>query len=148
MMADGNLLDVFDAVLRNDLSSFLQKCFQTVDAGSRYRHNWHIDAIAYHLEQVERGEITRLIITMPPRSLKSISASVAFPAWLLGRNPRKRILAVSYAESLAEKFALDCQKVMQSGWYRSCFPRARIAKDGAHAAIMRRPSGEGGTPRL
>lgn len=128
MAADRDLLNVFEAILRNDLSSFLQKSFQAVDPGGAYRHNWHIDAIAHHLEQVERGEITRLIITMPPRSLKSISASVGFPAWLLGRNQRKRILAVSYAESLAEKFALDCQKVMQSAWYRSCFPGTRIAK--------------------
>ena len=128
MISDCDTLDLFNAVLRNDLSSFLQKCFQAVDAGSTYSHNWHIDAIAHHLEQVERGKITRLIITMPPRSLKSISASVAFPAWLLGRNPRKRILAVSYSESLAEKFARDCQTVMNSSWYRLCFPATKIAK--------------------
>ncbi|MGM0743417.1 MAG: phage terminase large subunit, partial [Pseudomonadota bacterium] len=128
MSTDANLLEVFEAALRNNLSAFLQKCFQTVDAGSRYQHNWHIDAIAHHLEQVERDEITRLIITMPPRSLKSISASVAFPAWLLGRNPKKSILAVSYSESLAEKFAVDCQKVMQSAWYQSCFPGTRISR--------------------
>ena len=128
MTADCEILDQFGALLRDDLSSFLQKCFQAVDGGSTYSHNWHIDAIAHHLEQVERGEITRLIITMPPRSLKSISASVAFPAWLLGRNPRKRILAVSYSESLAEKFARDCQSVMQSAWYRLCFPGTRIAQ--------------------
>lgn len=121
-------LAAFDAMLRMDLSAFIQKSFDTVDPGSPYRHNWHIDAIAYHLEQVERGKINRLIITMPPRSLKSISASVAFPAWYLGRHPKKRILAVSYAESLSEKLALDCQKVMQAPWYQNCFPGTRISK--------------------
>ncbi|MGG7645470.1 phage terminase large subunit [Rhodovulum sp. YNF3179] len=128
MTPDETLHDVFGALLRNDLSSFIQKSFEAVDPGSTYLHNWHIDAIAHRLAQVERGEITRLVITMPPRCLKSISASVAFPAWLLGRNPRKRVLAVSYADSLAEKFALDSQKIMQSGWYRSCFRGTRIAK--------------------
>jgi hypothetical protein len=66
-------------------SSFIQRSFATVDPGSSYSHNWHIDAIAYQLERIARGEIRRLIITMPPRSLKSISASIAFPAWILGR---------------------------------------------------------------
>lgn len=72
--------------------------------------------------------ITRLIITMPPRSLKSIAASVAFPAWLLGRKPNLRILAVSYAETPAEKMALDCMKVIESQWYREAFPGTRLAR--------------------
>ena len=48
---------------------------------------WHIEAIAWQLERVRRGEIRRLIINMPPRSLKSIAASVAFPAFVLGHDP-------------------------------------------------------------
>lgn len=118
----------FAVLLRKDLSSFIQRAFVTVDPGSRYSHNWHIDAIAHVLERVARGEITRLIITMPPRSLKSIAASVAFPAWLLGHNPRQRVLAVSYAEALSEKLALDCLKVLKAPWYRDVFPSASVAK--------------------
>ncbi|WP_433989466.1 hypothetical protein SuNHUV7_41060 (plasmid) [Pseudoseohaeicola sp. NH-UV-7] len=128
MANDLNPVDVFNAVLRQDLSSFIQRVFATVDPSSAYQHNWHIDAIAHQLERIERGEITRLIITMPPRSLKSIAASVAFPAWLLGRNPRKRVLAVSYAEGLSEKLAMDCLKVLDSPWYKECFPATRIER--------------------
>lgn len=65
---------------------------------------------------------------MPPRSLKSIAASVAFPAWLLGQDARRRILAVSYAEALFEKLALDCLKLIEAPWYREAFPLVRIAK--------------------
>jgi len=64
---------------------------------------------------------------MPPRSLKSIATSIAFPAWLLGHNPQMSVLAVSYSESLAEKVERDCQKVLNARWYRACFPRARIS---------------------
>lgn len=128
MANDLDLVRVFNALMRQDLSSFIQRVFKTVDPGSTYHHNWHIEAIAHHLERVERGEITRLIITMPPRSLKSIAASVAFPAWLLGRNPRKRVLAVSYAEGLSDKLALDCLKVLDAPWYKACFPATRIAR--------------------
>lgn len=128
MANDFDRVAVLNAILRKDLSSFIQRSFSTVDPGTTYLHNWHIDAIAFQLERVERGEITRLIITMPPRSLKSISASVAFPAWVLGRNPHKKIVAVSYAEGLSEKLALDCMKVLNAPWYQACFPQTRIAK--------------------
>lgn len=128
MTNDLNKVDAFNALMRQDLSSFIQRVFATVDPGSTYHHNWHIDAIAHQLERIERGEITRLIITMPPRSLKSIAASVAFPAWLLGRDPRLRVLAVSYAEGLSEKLALDCLKVLEAPWYKACFPATRIGK--------------------
>lgn len=67
-------------------------------------------------------------MTMPPRSLKSIAISVAFPAWLLGRDPRLRIMAVSYSEGLAEKLASDCLKVIDAPWYREAFPATRIAR--------------------
>ena len=119
--------DILAVLLRQDLSGFIQRSFATVDPGTEYRHNWHIDAIACQLERVARGEIRRLIITMPPRSLKSISASIAFPAWFLGRDPTKRILAVSYSETLAEKLAGDCIKVLRSKWYGESFPMTRIS---------------------
>ena len=72
-----------NALLRQDLASFIHKTFQTV-SGEDYLSNWHIDAIAYQLVCCFKGDIKRLIITMPPRYLKSISASVAFPAWVTG----------------------------------------------------------------
>jgi len=128
-MNDLNRTDAFAVLLRYDLSSFIQRSFGSVDPGAQYKHNWHVDAIAYQLERISCGESKRLIITMPPRSLKSISASVAFPAWVLGRDPKKRVLAVSYSESLAEKLAFDCMKVMYSHWYQQSFPLARIARN-------------------
>lgn len=122
---------LLDAVLRSRLSAFTQKCFNEVSGGQCYQHNWHLDAIAWHLEEVARGNIRRLLITIQPRSLKSISASVAFPAWLLGRNPGERIVCASYASELAIKHANQCRKVMKSNWYRRLFPQTRLdpAKD-------------------
>ena len=67
-----------------------------------------------------RGEIKRLIINMPPRSLKSISASVAFPAFVLGRDPTSRFICVSYSGDL--KHSNDFRAVVEAPWYRSAFP--------------------------
>ena len=116
-------------LLRKDLASFIQKAFYTVSPYRSYQPNWHIAAIAWHLEQCLKGNIKRLIITVPPRHLKSISASVAFPAWALGHDPSLRIIAASYAADLARKHALDCRAVLQAPWYRRVFPRTRLHPD-------------------
>ncbi|MFC6637159.1 hypothetical protein [Sulfitobacter sediminilitoris] len=136
---------LFEALMRRDLSSFIQRSFLTVDPGSQYLHGWHVDAIAHKLQQVAAGQIKRLVITMPPRSLKSIAASVAFPAWLLGRDPRLRVLAVSYGEGLSEKLAMDCMKVIEAPWYRACFPRTRIARGRGARSDFETTRGGGGS---
>ena len=118
--------DILDAALREDLACFIEKAFGTVD-GSTYLANWHIEAIAHQLQQAYRGEVKRLIITMPPRSLKSICASVAFPAWVLGRDPTRKIIAASYSQDLTNKHARDCRAVMESPWYAGAFPETRIS---------------------
>ncbi len=117
-----------DLVLRNDLSAFIQKTFQTLAPGQRYHDNWHIQAMAWGLQQTASGNVKRLLITLPPRNLKSISA-VAFTAWELGRDPSKRIVCASYSADLASKHAQDCRAVMESDWYRRIFPRTRINKN-------------------
>ncbi len=114
------------ALLRNDLMAFTQRCFQTVVPGQEFLPNWHIGAITHQLERVRRGETRRLIITLPPRNLKSICASVAFPAFVLGHDPSARIACASYAQDLTAKHARDCRIVMESVWYKQLFPRTRL----------------------
>jgi predicted phage terminase large subunit-like protein len=115
-----------DAILRNDLQGFIEKTFHTVVPGQTYLPNWHIDVVAYHLMLCARGGIKRLAITLPPRHLKSICASVAYPAWLLGQDPTNRIISVSYSSELAGKHMLDFRSVLESPWYRGLFPKTRI----------------------
>jgi hypothetical protein len=120
---------VLAAALRRDVGTFVVRVFQTVSPGDQYRHNWHIDAIIYALMQVHTGENRRVIITQPPRSLKSICTSVAFVAWSLGHNPSKRFACVSYSQELAGTFARQFRIVVTSHWYRALFPRMQLAKD-------------------
>jgi hypothetical protein len=63
----------------------------------------------------------RLIISVPPRHLKSHLASIAFPAWSLGHDPCAQILCVSYAQELADKLLRDCRRIVASDWYRQLF---------------------------
>ena len=76
--------------------------------------------------RVHRGETKRLIITLPPRHLKSLSTSVAFVAWGLGHDPTRRIITASYGADLAIDFSLQTRKVMEASWYKSTFPGTRL----------------------
>lgn len=115
-------------LLRTDLMTFVKTTFQALEPGTTFADNWHIRAMIHRLEQVERGECRRLIINVPPRSMKSITVSIAFTAWMLGRHPEKRLMAISYAQQLAEKLGDDTRAVMQSRWFREAFPRCQIER--------------------
>lgn len=123
---DQHKLEVFRELLRSNFAGFIGKCFQTLNPGTSYLHNWHIEAIAFHLEQVRLGKIKRLIITMPPRSAKSIAASIAFPAFIHGHDPTAEIVAVSYAQNLASKLHNDYRLVLSSDWYMALFGETRV----------------------
>ncbi len=122
-------MSAFQHYLTRDLPTFIGKTLATIDPGARYLPNWHIALIAEYLEAARRGEINRLIINMPPRSLKSVCASVAWPAWLLAHDPKSRILAASYASSLSIKHSLDCRLTMTAPWYRAAFPQTILSRD-------------------
>lgn len=120
--------DEYSAFLREDLASFIQKSFSTVDPNTEYLDNWHIYLIADRLEKASKSKIKRLIINVPPRSLKSVCVSVAWPAWILGKNPSAKIMVASYSQILSIKHSLDCKLIMSSDWYKSVFPELEIAK--------------------
>ncbi len=119
---------LYEALLRNNFGAFLERSFGTLSPGDKYVWNWHVDAIAWHLERVRRGEIKRLIINMPPRSLKSLTASVAWPAFLLGRDPSQRIICVSYSGDLARKFSNDFRALIDAPFYKALFPWTRVGR--------------------
>jgi predicted phage terminase large subunit-like protein len=112
----------YDAALRNDFALFAARCFHQLNPQAELAMNWHLEVIAAKLTAVREGKIRRLIINLPPRHLKSLMASIAFPAWLLGHNPSAQILCVSYAQDLADKLARDCRSIMIGPWYRRIFP--------------------------
>ena len=117
--SEHELLRVF---LRTDLYAFVQKVFETVNPGVAFSQNWSTDAVTHALQKVASGATRRLIINIPPRNLKSICASVAMPAFLLGHNPTKKVICVSYSDDLAAKFSNDCRAVMRANWYQPGFP--------------------------
>src|SRR5207302_4876291 len=107
--------------LRNDFLSFLHRCFQTVHPGVPFDWNWHHDALCQQLLCVLCSQVRRLIVNLPPRSLKSFITSVVFPAWVLGLNPGAKIFVISYGTELADKHASDFKSIVTSDWYKRAF---------------------------
>jgi predicted phage terminase large subunit-like protein len=89
----------------------------------------HHRLIAGKLESVERGEIDRLMIFMPPRHGKSELASRRFPAWYLGRNPDRQVIAASYNSDLATDFGRDVRNIVASSEYAALFPACGLRED-------------------
>jgi predicted phage terminase large subunit-like protein len=112
----------YETLLRQDFSTFAARCFHDLNPQTELAMNWHLEVIAGKLTAVREGKIRRLIINLPPRHLKSLMASIAFPAWCLGHDPSAQILCVSYALDLADKLARDCRNIMLSPWYKQIFP--------------------------
>jgi predicted phage terminase large subunit-like protein len=108
-------------LLRHDLCAFIHRSFLELNPQTQFHSNWHIEVVASKLEDVKRGRCRRLIVNVPPRHLKSHAISVAFPAWLLGHEPSKQILSVTYAQDLSETLARGSRSLMGSAFYQALF---------------------------
>lgn len=94
-----------------------------------YQENWHHKLIIEKLEAVERGEIRKLMIFVPPQNGKSEIASINFPAWFFGKNPKKAIIAASYNSDLAVGFGRKARNIVDSREYKNLFPSVTLAED-------------------
>lgn len=109
-------------ILRRNFQLFATKAFNIVNPGRDLIPTTAFMAISHKLGELERGRLRRLLINVPPRSGKSLLASIALPAFMLGRDPTRRIICASYSGELAAKLARDCRTVMQHASYRQFFP--------------------------
>ena len=130
------------ALRRTDLSAFLMKVFETLHPGDPpLLRAWYVYAMCHALAEVGNGRKRRLVITVPPRHLKSITASVAFVAWLLGHDPTLKIMVASYSQDLARLHSNLTRTIMETPWYRSDFPAARISERGNRALELETTAG-------
>jgi hypothetical protein len=110
---------------RTNFAAFNRFAFRELHPGQQLHDNWHISLMADRLERCARGEIKRLIINIPPRSLKSHTASVAFPAWVLGRDPTRKIMTIASTRSLVADLGESTDRLLRSGRLRAVFPHLR-----------------------
>lgn len=112
----------YQVILRKDLTSFVERSFYELNPQAYFQYGQYIELLAATLDRCRTGKTNRQIINLPPRTLKSHAASVAFPAWLFGHDPTVQIICASYGQDLADKHARDCRTLMTSDFYRGLFP--------------------------
>lgn len=108
---------------RADLLDFTRFTMPGFQPGRHHR------VLADALMRVERGECRRLIVTAPPRHTKSELASRRFPAWFIGRQPKRQIITATYAAEFAQDFGREVREIVTSPEYRALFPAVKLASD-------------------
>jgi predicted phage terminase large subunit-like protein len=89
----------------------------------------HHELIISKLEAVERGEIKRLMIFLPPRHGKSFITSSIFPAWLLGRHPQHHVIFATYGQELSDDFGRRVRNFIANPVHQAIFPNCRLSED-------------------
>jgi predicted phage terminase large subunit-like protein len=109
---------------RRSLAAFVRRAWRQIEPGQPYVHGWHVDAICEHLEAITNGDITRLLINIPPGTMKSTLCSVFWPAWEWGPKgmPSTRIINAAHEQGLAIRDTLKMRRLIQSEWYQRLWP--------------------------
>ncbi|MDJ1635722.1 phage terminase large subunit [Rhizobium rhizogenes] len=131
------------------LAGFVREAWHVVEPSVDYVHGWHIDAICRHLEAVTSGEITRLLINVPPGTMKSLLCGVFWPAWEWGpRNrPELRYLGSSYSEHYAKRDNRRMRDLVASEWYQTLWgDRVKLTRSGEMAFANTRTGFRQGVP--
>lgn len=100
------------------LPAFIEQAWAVIEPGTPYIDNWHIHLIGEYMQAINQGQIKRLIINIPPRNMKSIEATVCYPAWTWTKSPEKRFIKVSYADTLSRKHNILTRDIITSPWYQ------------------------------
>ena len=96
---------VLREMMRHSFVAFLRKAWPTISGGAQLQWTWHLDALCCALDRVRAGADLRLLVTLPPRNGKSKTISVIWVAWMLGRDPTRNFVCVSYSNELSAKMA-------------------------------------------
>ena len=106
------------------LASFVKYAWHVLEPNTEMKWGWALDAICLHLQAVSDGDITRLLMNVPPGSCKSLLTNVFWPAWEWGpiAMPHMRFLSTAHKQDLAVRDNIKCRRLIQSDWYQERWP--------------------------
>lgn len=125
-LTDQDFQEAERELCRRSLSAFVRRAWSVLEPGQPYIHGWHVDAICEHLEAITNGDINRLLINIPPGTMKSTLTSIFWPAWEWGPcgKPSTRIIGASHEQGLAIRDTRKMRNLINSQWYQSLWPVA------------------------
>lgn len=124
--SDHDYLEFEREYCRRSLVNFIKRAWHVIEPSSPYIHGWHMDAICEHLEAITKGQITRLLINVPPGTMKSLSSAVLWPSWEWGPMvmPHIRFIGASHEAGLATRDSMKMRRLVTSEWYQRLWPLA------------------------
>lgn len=130
------LAEVEAELYGRSLREFVEAAWHVVEPGTAFVPNWHIDAITEHLEAVTTGDLTHLLINIPPGHAKSLTVSVFWPSWVWTTLPEWRWVFASYAQPLSTRDSLKCRRIIQSDWYQERWGHVYALTSDQNAKIL------------
>ena len=120
-LTNADFLAIERELCRRSFAEFIRRAWPNI-IPDRLKWGWHMDAVAQHLEAVARGEITRLLVNVPPGTSKSTVTGVMFPAWLWTWWPEHRYIGAAHEQGLAVRDSRQMRALVTSEWYQSLWP--------------------------
>jgi len=123
-LTEFDLLSAERELCRRSLSAFAKRAWHVLEPTAELKWGWALDAICLHLEAVTSGEITRLLVNVPPGCMKSLLVGVIWPAWEWGPKgmPEMRYVGTAHEEGLAIRDSRRCRDLIKSEWYQELWP--------------------------
>lgn len=123
-LSEADLLAVERELCKRSLAHFARRAWHVLEPAAELKWGWALDAICLHLEKVTDGEITRLLMNVPPGSMKSLLTGVIWPAWEWGPRgmPEMRYVGTAHEETLAIRDNRKCRDLIKSEWYQKLWP--------------------------
>lgn len=110
-------------ILYNDFFSYFKRVFLFLHPSQKLNESWHLECVCRFVEHSDK-----IVINLPPRTLKSIICTIAYSTWMIGKYRHKKIIIATYGEFLSEKFLSECKNVLNSEWYQELFEDFMIIK--------------------
>lgn len=118
--------------LEKSLVAFSEAAWPQIEGGKAFAKLWHVECLCEHLEGVVRGQIKKLLVSIPPRTSKTTTISIMLPAWGWLQDPELKFLYCSHTRSLAHDASLACRLLIASPWYQERWGhRIRLSKEQA-----------------
>lgn len=100
---------------------FVKTAWSIVEPGKKFKNNWHIEEICRHLEAMHKGELTHLILNLPPGHMKTLLCGVFFPAWVWLKDPSFKILYCGYNTPIVGQAHEKSKSLISDSWYQARF---------------------------
>lgn len=114
--------NIVKAECEDSLAQFVKSSWHIIEPGTTLVWNWHLDVVCAYLEEVYKGNIKRLIINVPPGSMKSSIVSVCFPVWVWIKDATHKFLGIANEQGLALRDALKAKNIIEDDWFQEKWP--------------------------